>query len=309
MRSPVIAFSILAAAAVSPSLVSGAPTSPQLDKALGHHNALAQNNAITRTQDISTHQVREGPAREITGLVGGITTAGPSPHATPAPPSQHDRNENFKKAKAQLNQPSTPQMKVAAPPASAPPTAAKMSKRAGDNNTAGGNAYSGAAQDSSGGDVENDSQDGDVTNADGSNAAGGAGSSFSGFAFGGNGNGHGPGGNAYTGATGASRGGNVVNTSEGNGAGGDGGDTMDNTAANTAGGGGESESGTAQGGGARGPTMPASVQRRAGDNGTAGGNAYSGATSDVSGGSVVNAADNRGTITNNGGSKSEPSVI
>ena len=60
-------------------------------------------------------------------------------------------------------------------------------------------------------------------------AAGGAGSSFSGFAFGGNGQGHGPGGNAYTGATGASRGGNVINSSEGgNGANGN---DIDNTTA------------------------------------------------------------------------------
>lgn len=58
---------------------------------------------------------------------------------------------------------------------------------------------------------------------------GGAGSSFSGFAFGGNGDGHGPGGNAYTGATGASRGGNVVNTSE-NAPAGDA-DAIDNTTA------------------------------------------------------------------------------
>ena len=60
-------------------------------------------------------------------------------------------------------------------------------------------------------------------------AAGGAGSSFSGFAFGGNGQGHGPGGNAYTGATGASRGGNVINTSEGTGN--NDGDAIDNTTA------------------------------------------------------------------------------
>ncbi|KAJ3006394.1 hypothetical protein NUW54_g3958 [Trametes sanguinea] len=42
-------------------------------------------------------------------------------------------------------------------------------------------------------------------------------------------------------------------------------------------------------------------EKRAGDAGTAGGNAYSGATNDVSGGSVVNAADDRGAIANGGG--------
>ncbi len=60
--------------------------------------------------------------------------------------------------------------------------------------------------------------------------AGGAGSSFSGFAFGGNGDGHGPGGNAYTGSTGASRGGNVVNTSQDSETAGDG-DAIENTTA------------------------------------------------------------------------------
>ena len=59
--------------------------------------------------------------------------------------------------------------------------------------------------------------------------AGGAGSSFSGFAFGGNGMGHGPGGNAYSGATGASRGGNVINSSED--AGNNDADAIDNTTA------------------------------------------------------------------------------
>ena len=76
-----------------------------------------------------------------------------------------------------------------------------------------------------------------------------------------------------------------------------------------AGGGGFSESGTAEGGDANGNQIPSNIQgralqRRAGDAGTAGGNAYSGATSDVSGGSVANQADDNGTITNGGGSKS-----
>lgn len=80
-------------------------------------------------------------------------------------------------------------------------------------------------------------------------------------------------------------------------------DVYSDALTDNAGGGGFSESGSAEGGDAAGPTPPAGVRRRAGDNGTAGGNAYSGATSDVSGGSVVNSADDQGTITNDGGSK------
>ncbi|RPD81719.1 hypothetical protein L226DRAFT_564390 [Lentinus tigrinus ALCF2SS1-7] len=282
MRSPVIAFSILAAAAVSPVLVSGAPTSPKL------------GNAMTQTDKLATgklaHQVRGTP--DIEKLVGSLPNPA-EPSATPTSTPTNDpvhRTQAMKNAKAQTNQPNIK--------AAVPPPAAKMSKRASDMYTAGGNAYSGAASDSSGGDIQNASDQGTLTNGDGSNAAGGAGSSFSGFSFGGNGNGHGPGGNAYTGATGASRGGNVVNTSEGNT--GDA-DAIDNTTANTAGGGGFSESGSAEGGNAASPRLPDGVQRRASDSGTAGGNAYSGATSDVSGGSVVNAADDQGTVTNGGG--------
>lgn len=168
MRSPVIAFSILAAA-VSPSLVSGAPASPQLDNALTHNNAIPHNNAITRTQDISAHQVRRadaGPADSVTGLLKGVAPAAPAPAPTPSNDPAH-RTQAMRKAKAQLDQPST-DMKVPAPPAAAPPTVAKKSKRAIDYGTAGGNAYSGAAMDSSGGDVYNDSDEGGITNDDGS---------------------------------------------------------------------------------------------------------------------------------------------
>ncbi|RPD63221.1 hypothetical protein L227DRAFT_561885 [Lentinus tigrinus ALCF2SS1-6] len=284
MRSPVIAFSILAAAAVSPVLVSGAPTSPKLGNAMVQTDKLATGNLA--------HQVRDVPLEDVAKNLP-IPSSSTTSTASSNPSSPVERENAMKKAKAQMNQPDVK--------AAVPPPAAKMSKRASDMYTAGGNAYSGAASDSSGGDVQNASNQGTLTNGDGSNAAGGAGSSFSGFSFGGNGNGHGPGGNAYTGATGASRGGNVVNTSEGGDA-----DAIDNTTANTAGGGGFSESGSAEGGNAAGPPFPdglQNVQRRASDSGTAGGNAYSGATSDVSGGSVVNAADDQGTVTNGGGSK------
>ncbi|KAI0757269.1 hypothetical protein C8Q80DRAFT_1116468 [Daedaleopsis nitida] len=275
MRSPVIAFSILAAAAVSPTLVSGAPTSPKIDNALVHTTEAAAN----------THHIRTLP-----DLGNGVAIPGISPPSAPKPPTNDQlqdpvhRTAAMKKANDQTAQPSMPGAAV------------KKGKRASDMYTAGGNAYSGAASDSSGGEIENESTDGPLTNDDGSNAAGGAGSSFSGFASGGNGNGHGPGGNAYTGATGASRGGSVINSSEG-GTGSD----IENTTANTAGGGGFSESGTAMGGNAANPRIPAGLQRRASDSGTAGGSAYSGATSDVSGGSVVNEADDQGTVTNDGG--------
>ncbi|KAI0744730.1 hypothetical protein C8Q76DRAFT_700879 [Earliella scabrosa] len=275
MRSPVIAFSLFAAAAVSPILVSAAPPSHNLDKSLVHTTTEA---ADTR------HQIRS-PSVERIGNVAGKAANGQLPDGSDfAPPNSSQDNEKQ----------STPVDRTAAM------RKAKQSKRASDQSTAGGNAYSGAASDSSGGDIQNDSTRGGLTNDDGSNNAGGAGSSFSGFAFGGNGGGHGPGGNAYSGATGNSRGGNVINNSEG----GAGGSDVENTTANTAGGGGLSESGTAVGGPAAGPRVPAGVQRRAGDSGTAGGNAYSGATSDVSGGSVVNSADDRGNINNDGGSRS-----
>ncbi|KAI0828362.1 hypothetical protein BC628DRAFT_116000 [Trametes gibbosa] len=232
MRSPVIAFSLLAAA-VSPALVSGAPTSPQLENAIAH-----PENAAHVVHGIRSFSAITG---EIEHAVGG------SPAAAAAPPAHSDdpvhRTQAMRLAKAQAESGQGP-IKAAAMPAAATPKV----KRAGDQGTAGGNAYSGAASDSSGGDVENDASGGTLTNADGSNPAGGAGSSFSGFSKGGNGNGHGPGGNAYTGATGASRGGNVYNTVEGDPAAGEEDVAMDNTTANNAGGGGFSESGTAEGG-------------------------------------------------------------
>lgn len=78
-----------------------------------------------------------------------------------------------------------------------------------------------------------------------------------------------------------------------------------------AGGGGFSESGTARGGNAAGAIgTPPTLDRRAGDAGTAGGNAYSGATQDVSGGSIVNEADDQdGSIENTGGSKSSHTLV
>ena len=157
MRSPVIAFSLLAAVAVSPTLVSGAPaSSPKLD------------NALARTENLSSYQVRStsDPVGSIGKGVENIEEKTPwSKHSDAVPPpttnveDPRTRTEAMKKAKAQTNQPS---VKAAAPPV------AKMAKRAGDQYTAGGNAYSGAASDSSGGDVQNVASEGGDTNADGS---------------------------------------------------------------------------------------------------------------------------------------------
>ncbi|KAI0670167.1 hypothetical protein C8Q78DRAFT_1080061 [Trametes maxima] len=288
MRSPVIAFSIIAAA-VSPTLVSGAPaSSPQFDNALAQTEAVAhhirQFSGAAERRSSSTPVPVDTVAKVVSGLAAA-GPAGPQSTATSKKIEQDDpvsRTQAMRQAKAEQGAPKT----------------TLPSKRASDQYTAGGNSYSGAAADSSGGDLANESDRGAATNGDGSNQGGNAGSSFSGFSFGGSGNGHGPGGNAYSGATGASRGGNVVNTSEDST--GDG-DAIENTTANTAGNGGFSESGSSEGGDARGPTVPSDIQRRASDSGTAGGNAYSGATSDVSGGTVANVADDEGTISNGGG--------
>lgn len=158
MRSPVIAFSLLAAA-VSPSLVSGAPASPKLDNALSH----------TENAASMTHVIRNAPDLPLVGgAVSGATNAMgvKTPKAAAVQPTDDPvhRTQAMRLAKAQPQQGSGP-VKAAAVPAAAPKAKAK---RSGDNNTAGGNAYSGAAQDSSGGDVVNDSQDGTITNADGS---------------------------------------------------------------------------------------------------------------------------------------------
>ncbi|OJT04796.1 hypothetical protein TRAPUB_4590 [Trametes pubescens] len=149
MRSPVIAFSLLAAA-VSPSLVSGAPASPKLD------NALAQ----TENTASMTHVVRTVPGLNLGKLAG----QDPTPPSAAHTDDPVHRTQAMKLAKAQSQQGNGP-VKAAAMPAAVPKAKAK---RSGDNNTAGGNAYSGAAQDSSGGDIENAADRGTLTNADGS---------------------------------------------------------------------------------------------------------------------------------------------
>ena len=114
MRSPVIAFSLLAAVAVSPTLVSGAPaSSPKLD------------NALARTENLSSYQVRSPPefVQEVTKKVedtkGNALLAGNSNASTPPTTNVEDprtRTEAMKKAKAQTNQPSVKAATAAAPP-------------------------------------------------------------------------------------------------------------------------------------------------------------------------------------------------
>lgn len=55
MRSPVIAFSIFAAAAVSPALVGAAPTSPNLNLPPGHDLATTNQHAVPAAGDAATH--------------------------------------------------------------------------------------------------------------------------------------------------------------------------------------------------------------------------------------------------------------
>ncbi|EMD41653.1 hypothetical protein CERSUDRAFT_90222 [Gelatoporia subvermispora B] len=127
---------------------------------------------------------------------------------------------------------------------SAAATQAKT-RRAQDFGTAGGNAYTGSTSSVSGGSVVNIApDDATISNDAGSNQAASAGTTESGIATGGNGDGFGPGGNAYSGSSGNARGGTVLNkagTVDNAGAG-DGPDT------NIAGSGGTSITGDAFGG-------------------------------------------------------------
>lgn len=132
--------------------------------------------------------------------------------------------------------------------------------------------------------------------------------SFTGNSQGGSGNDYGPGGNAHSGNAGPSNGGYIYN------AGGDVSNTASSTCSSltytgyrltyvlqiidTAPNGGDSGSGNASGGDVRARNF-----RRATDDQTAGGNAYTGNTGNVNGGEIYNEADDDSTITNTGGSK------
>lgn len=170
MRSPVIAFGILAAT-VSPTLISGAPASPNLP-----------NTGV------------------VTNLVGGLL-----PAAHPEIPHARRSDSIF----------------------------GILGKRADDGATAGGNAHTGNTNSASGGEIVNEAEDDETETNDASSTYlnidhrvhkgfissitdfGGAGdTSISGEAQGGQGDGRGPGGNAYTGNAGPARGGSIYNSGE-----------------------------------------------------------------------------------------------
>ena len=140
MRSPVIAFSIFAAATVGPSLVSGAPAAPSLPNTAG----------ITKLVPVAG------------GAVGGGLPTGPNNHVGRAfqdptdsqiPPSTSGvegfqaTSDNKKHKKLHHH-----------------------SSRATNDKTAGGNAYSGGTSDSSGGTIVNENED-DATTLDNDNAS------------------------------------------------------------------------------------------------------------------------------------------
>jgi len=306
MRSPVIAFSILAAAAVSPTLVSGAPTSPNPDTSV--RNSPRQlpapvssfAGAVPVNGVIPANAVGGSPAG---GVVSGLGIGGaPNNDKADRPSPQAHRA-----AEQQLHNPSSTSVD----------SYTSHRKRAMDMNTAGGNSYTGATGDTSGGsavaishgglDGPDEDEEGDGLTNTGGATGGEAGDSYSGFSYGGDGDGKGAGGNAYSGSVGPSEGGDVINASD---------NGIDNGAANAGGVGGFSESGDSQGGDADGAVIDGvntdaynRRRKRGMDMGTAGGNAYTGASSNVDGGNVINHADNEGVVendaTNTGGDAGE----
>ncbi|KAH9937433.1 uncharacterized protein B0H18DRAFT_950292 [Fomitopsis serialis] len=306
MRSPVIAFSILAAA-VSPSLVAGAPTSPNPNSAAAHSprqfsgamNHLGATDGLPLQPPAGVPAVPATPGQAskaltapslLSGIFGGGQDTGSNSNNKPDPTTH-------RQAEQQQHNPSSSSLDAYT----------SHARRASDQNTAGGNGYTGATSDTSGGSVVSVSHGGDEFEGEGGegegedtltndgNTGGAAGEGFSGFSYGGDGDGKGAGGNAYSGAVGPSEGGDVVSASD---------HGIDNTAANAGGVGGFDESGDAQGGDAAGNIVDGvntenyTRRKRAQDSGTAGGNAYTGASSDVDGGNVINHSDEEGETFN-----------
>ena len=148
MRSPVIAFSILAAAAVSPSLVAGAPTSPnpdsvphsprQLSNAMNHLDAPGlpvQPPVQPPVNPLSqANKAITPPSPSIlSGLFGGQNTDA----KTKPDPNTH------RQAEQQLHDPASSSIDAYT----------SHAKRASDMYSAGGSSYTGAAGDTSGGSV------------------------------------------------------------------------------------------------------------------------------------------------------------
>lgn len=272
MRSPVLAFSIIAAT-VSPSLIAAAPV-----------NQLG--GSLSPVESVSHHAIRRqlpstpDPTSAV-GLLGSSGGSATGNQRQEAKANRHRTKSGNKSDRANTRQ-NTPQ---------------PVAKRAYDGFTAGGNAHSGGSANASGGNVGNFSDDPDevqINNA--SNTAGSGSISATGDGIGGNGDGFGPGGNGSSGNSGISRGGDVVNESAG-------GITNTGPGANTVGTGGLSGSGNAVGGNAGG------FRKRAFDANTAGGNAYSGASASTSSGSVSNVADPDTDVTNTADANIGPDVV
>ncbi|EED82890.1 predicted protein [Postia placenta Mad-698-R] len=213
MRSPVIAFTLFAAAAVSPSLIAAAPTSPNPGSSV--RNSPRQ---VPPLSGLSTTQMKH------------LSDDGPLP--LPNLPADID-NKNSGDSGNQNKGGQTPDGRRAAEQQLHNPASASLDdyysghdKRASDEYSAGGNSYTGAAGDTSGGSAASASHGAGFNGEDGEgdgepgvdnvgNVAGGnGGDGFSGFSYGGDGDGKGAGGNSYSGAVGPSEGGDVVAASE-----------------------------------------------------------------------------------------------
>ncbi|KZT06348.1 uncharacterized protein LAESUDRAFT_714408 [Laetiporus sulphureus 93-53] len=298
MRSPVIAFTLLAAAAVSPTLVAGAPTSPNPNSSIRNSaRALPQplDNLAGSPSLPKGHNLNAVP-RGVPDLPAPVSA--PNIESLPVIGQSQGGKKNDKQPTPEAHRAAEQQLHNPSP--STIDSYTSHRKRAQDQYTAGGNSYSGATTDTSGGEVVNYSKGGGAGGGDGivndgDNTGGDGGDGFSGFSFGGDGDGKGAGGNAYSGAVGPSEGGRVINKSD---------EFIENEepsssrplSPDTGGTGGFNESGDAQGGDASNPVLP--PRKRAQDQWTAGGNAYSGASSNVDGGDVINASNDDGGVFN-----------
>ena len=148
MRSPVIAFSILAAAAVSPSLVAGAPTSPNPDAA---HSPRQLSNAVMNHLDAPGLPIQP-PVQPPVSVPQGASKAldAPGPLSGVLGGSSSDSQDKKKPDPAAHRQ---AEQQLHDPSSSSIDAYTSHTKRASDMNSAGGNSYTGAASDTSGGSV------------------------------------------------------------------------------------------------------------------------------------------------------------
>ncbi|THH32332.1 hypothetical protein EUX98_g1866 [Antrodiella citrinella] len=288
MRSPVLAFSILAAT-VSPSLIAAAPT---------RNVGLSHRQIARQVPNLPVSAPNGVPSPPGVGAVKEVSSSTQS--SNPRQQAKSNRPNNKSNHKEDRG-----------------PKPAHVDKRAYDGYTAGGNAHSGGSAPASGGNIANISEDPDVTQINNaSNAAGDGSVSATGDGIGGSGDGFGPGGNGSSGNSGPSRGGDIINEGRG-------GIANTGPGANTVGTGGFSGSGDAIGGsaggfrkrsydgytggdigpevvtgGEGGATSESFTGEAVGGNGDGygpGGNAYSGPSGPSNGGFVFNEG---GDITN-----------